>query len=207
VHGALVHNGTAVLPELSAAARRAAERALADAGVTVQLGSGWCDAIGRSSDLVLWATGAEAHDWQRDPLRRGALAVNAQGFVRIDATLRSVSHPEVFAAGDCAHWDAGPDRLPKSGVVAVRMGPVLSRNLRAALDGRDIDGQAYRPQRRFLVLLGTGDGGAIASRGAFGASGAWVWAWKDWIDRRFVARFTRLPMSGELPQPSGARPA
>ena len=206
VHAALVHNGTALLPELSAPARRAAERALALADVTVQLGGGWCDAIGRSCDLVLWATGAEAHDWQRDPVRRGALAVNEQGFVRIDATLRSVSHPEVFAAGDCAHWDAGPHRLPKSGVVAVRMAPVLSRNLRAALDGSGNEAQRYRPQRRFLVLLGTGDGRAIASRGAFGASGAWVWAWKEWIDRRFLRRFAGLLPAPGLQQTAAGAP-
>ncbi len=119
------------------------------------------------------------------PSAHGALAVDAQGFVRIDAQLRSVSHPEVFAAGDCARFDAGA--LPKAGVYAVRMGPVLAHNLRAALGGRDF--MAYRPQRRFLVLLGTGDGRAIASRGAFGVTGRWVWRWKEHIDRRFVRRF------------------
>ena len=38
----------------------------ARAGVTLQLGTSWCDTIARSSDLVLWATGAESHAWQRD---------------------------------------------------------------------------------------------------------------------------------------------
>lgn len=35
-------------------------------------------ALDQGSDLVLWATGAEVHDWQRDPARRGALAVVLQ---------------------------------------------------------------------------------------------------------------------------------
>jgi NADH dehydrogenase FAD-containing subunit len=192
VHGGLVTRGTTLLPGLAPAARRAAQRALERAGVTVQLGSGWCGPVDTGSDVVLWATGAEAHDWQRDPSRRGALAVDGQGFVRIDSQLRSVSHPQVFASGDCASW---PDHaLPKAGAHAVRMGPVLARNLRAALVGPADAGPlvAHRPQRHFLALLATGDGRAIASRGAFGAEGAWAWRWKDRIDRRFLDRF-RIP--------------
>ena len=188
VQGSLVSSNAQLLPALSASARRAAQRALARAGVTLQLGSRWCDAIGRSSDLVLWATGAEAHDWQRDHTRCGGLAVSAQGFVQVDKQLRSVSHPDVFAVGDCAHWTSDPHALPKAGVIAVRMGPVLSNNLRAAL-GDAATSRTYRPQCQFLVLLATGDSRAIASRGAFGAAGAWAWHWKDFIDRRFIARY------------------
>ncbi|HLL13335.1 MAG TPA: FAD-dependent oxidoreductase [Rubrivivax sp.] len=184
VHAGLVTRGTTLLPDLSPAARRAALRTLHRAGVTLQLGVAWCDTIARSSELVLWATGAEAHAWQRDPARRGPLAVSERGFVHVDAQLRSLSHPEVFAVGDCAEW-ARP--LPKAGVYAVRMGPVLSHNLRAALG----QGQPrpYKPQRRYLVLLSTSDGRAIASRGALGGHGRWAWHWKDRIDRRFVDRF------------------
>jgi pyridine nucleotide-disulfide oxidoreductase family protein len=189
VHGGLVTRGTGLLPGLAPAARRAAQRALDRAGVTVQFGSGWCSAVDRSSDVVIWATGAEAHAWQRDPTRRGSLAVDDQGFVRIDAQLRSVSHPQVFATGDCASW-AG-QALPKAGVHAVRMAPVLASNLRAALTVPAAAGdlRVHRPQRHFLALLATGDGRAIASRGAFGAEGAWAWRWKDRIDRRFLQQF------------------
>jgi pyridine nucleotide-disulfide oxidoreductase family protein len=189
VHGGLVTRGTRLLPGLAPTARRAAQRALDRAGVTVQFGSGWCSSVDRSSDVVIWATGAEAHGWQRDPARRGSLAVDDQGFVRIDEQLRSVSHPQVFATGDCASW-AG-QALPKAGVHAVRMGPVLASNLRAALRVPAAAGdlRQHRPQRHFLALLATGDGRAIASREPFGAEGAWAWRWKDRIDRRFLKQF------------------
>lgn len=187
VHGALVTSSTELLPGLSAPARRAAGRALARAAVTLRLGARWCGGD-HGSDLVLWATGAEAHDWQRDPARRGALAVNDQGFVRVDTQLRSLSHPQVMAVGDCAHWEPGAHGLPKAGVIAVRMGPVLSNNLRTAL-GAAAAARSFRPQQQFLVLLATADGRAIASRGPFGAAGAWAWRWKDHIDRRFIARY------------------
>lgn len=109
--------------------------------------------------------------------------------MRIDEQLRSVSHPQVFATGDCASW-AG-QALPKAGVHAVRMGPVLASNLRAALRAPAAAGdlRVHRPQPRFLALLATGDGRAIASRGPFGAEGAWAWRWKHRIDRRFLKQF------------------
>jgi selenide,water dikinase len=47
-----------------------------------------------------------------------------------------------------------------------------------------------------------GDGGAIANRGLFTVEGRWVWRWKDWIDRRFMARFTDLP---EMPAAGAGR--
>lgn len=189
VQAGLLTRGTTLLPGLSAAARRAALRALDRAQVSVQLGSGWCDPVDRSSDVVVWATGAEAHAWQRDPARRGALAVDEAGFVRIDARLRSVSHPQIFAAGDCASWPQ--HALPKAGVHAVRMGPTLAHNLRVAF-GAPGELSTHHPQRRFLALLSTGDGRAIASRGPFGAEGAWAWRWKDHIDRRFLLQFAGL---------------
>lgn len=195
----LVTQGRELLPGLSAMARRAALRTLARARVSVRFGAGWGEDVDRSSDVVLWATGAEAHDWQRDPLRRDALAVDAAGFVRIDAWLRSVSHPQVFAVGDCASWSCRA--LPKAGVHAVRMGPTLAHNLRVAL-GEPGPFATHRPQRQFLALLATGDGRAIATRGCLAAEGAWAWRWKDRIDRRFVDGLrvaTGVPTASEAP--------
>ena len=65
------------------------------------------------------------------------------------------THPRVFAVGDCAAFTPA---LPKAGVFAVRMGPVLVTQLRAALRSDQGAGTApaYVPQRRYLVLLATG---------------------------------------------------
>ena len=123
--------------------------------------------------------------------RRSGLDCCEQGFVRIAADLRSTSHPEVFAVGDCAGWSPP---LPKAGVFAVRMGPVLSHNLRAALQGRP--GRSYDPQRRYLALLATADGRAIGAWGALALEGRWLWRWKDRIDRGFLRRFA--PIAGSL---------
>lgn len=189
VQGQLITRSSALLPGLAPRAQLAAYRALRQAGVVVQLDSDWCEAVDLGSHLVLWATGAQAHDWLRDGARRGGLAVDEAGFVCIDAQLRSVSHAQIFATGDCASWPG--QALPKAGVHAVRMAPVLAHNLRAALVGGGQVGalQTYHPQRHFLALLATADGRAIAARGAWAFEGAWAWHLKDHIDRHFVGQF------------------
>jgi NADH dehydrogenase FAD-containing subunit len=186
VSGALFSRGAELLPGLAAPARRAAERALARSGIALKLGTPGDATTLAGAGLVLWATGAQAHDWQRDATRRGGLAASDEGFIRIDAQLRSLSHPRVFAVGDGAHWSPGA-ALPKAGVFAVRQGPLLLANLQAALTGAAL--KTYQPQRHFLALLATADGRAIAARGPFGASGRWAWHWKDRIDRAFIGRF------------------
>ncbi len=132
------------------------------------------------ADAVLLATGAAAPAW---PAASG-LATDEAGFIRVNAMLQSVSHPFVFAAGDVAAY---ADARPKSGVFAVRAGPPLAENLRAICAGQTL--QAWRPQKRALYLLSTGHKHALAAWGGFSISGAWVWRWKDRIDRRFIARF------------------
>lgn len=130
-----------------------------------------------SFDLVIWTAGAAPLPW----LRESGLAMDAQGFVLVDDKLRSVSHLEVFAAGDCATLRDAPH--PKSGVYAVRHGEVLAQNLR----GGEL--RSYAPQRRALALLSCGARYAIADWNGWSAEGAWAWRWKDRIDRRWIAGF------------------
>lgn len=136
------------------------------------------------ADEILWVTEAMPAAW----LAGTGLALDERGFIRVDRNLASESHPRVFAAGDIASIDGRP--VPKSGVWAVRQGPPLARNLRAAVLGKSRI--VYYPQKRALVLISTGGKHAVADRGWFFAEGNWVWRWKDWIDRRFMRRYRGL---------------
>jgi selenide,water dikinase len=160
-------------------------RALRVTRVTADTVSG-SDAGGReqrvAADAVLWVTGAAPPAWLAD----SGLDLNDKKFLNINKYLQNVTQGNVFAAGDCATIAGAA--YPKSGVYAVRQGPVLAHNLRQALgDGAAL--QAYTPQKNALALISTGERHAIASWGAIAFHGNWVWRWKDRIDRAFMAKY------------------
>lgn len=132
--------------------------------------------------FVVLATGP-----QPSPLlKRSGLPLDAAGYLRVDASLRCAGEPAVFAAGDCASLPF--DGIARSGVYAVRQGPVLAHNLRAVLTGGTL--RPYRPQRRALSLVATGPRHAVAAWGSWSWSGTWLWWWKRHIDCGFVRRFS-----------------
>lgn len=139
-------------------------------------------------DAPVLALGGSAPPW----LAASGLALDPGGFVLTGPTLQSLSHPEVFAAGDVATRADAPHA--RSGVYAVRAGSPLALNLRRALAGGEL--QPYQPQRRSLHLLSTGSKQAIAAWGGWSAGGRWVWWWKDRIDRGFVARYSAVTPAG-----------
>ena len=186
----LVAGEVGILPGFHPRVRHRTQSALQQVGVRVihqrargdtqglQLGNG--DLL--EVDAVIAATGSQPHPW----IAPSGLQLSADGQVLVDQTHRSLSHPEVFAVGDvCRRSDL---ELAPSGVNAVRAGPVLADNLLALIDARPLS--PYQPRPRALYLVSCGHRYAIASWGRFSAEGYWVWRWKDWIDRRFIRRFT-----------------
>jgi pyridine nucleotide-disulfide oxidoreductase family protein len=132
-------------------------------------------------DVPILATGSQAPPW----LAHSGLALDEQGFIAVDAYQRSTSHSKVFAAGDVS---TRMDRsLARSGVVAVRSGPALAHNLQAMVTGGEL--KPHEPPTTTLNLLSCGSRFAIGTWGSYSAQGRWVWWLKDWIDRRFVARY------------------
>ncbi|HEX5802852.1 MAG TPA: FAD-dependent oxidoreductase [Azospira sp.] len=164
-------------------------RALAERGVDLVHGRAVGCAAGvrldsgvvLAADCVIAATGVRPAAW----LAASGLALADDGFVAVGDGQASISHAQVFAAGDVASRVDRPHA--KSGVYAVRAGPVLAANLRRALAG--LPPLPYPPQRRSLYLLATGPRDAIVSWGGLSAGGYWAWRWKDWIDRRFLRRY------------------
>jgi selenide,water dikinase len=207
---ALVTKSAEVLPSHPPAVRRTFAKVLAERGVAVTLARGVAevradavmldDGTRIDSDVTLWVVEAGAPAW----LRQTGLALDERGFIRVNQYLQSVSHADVFGAGDIIAF--GPRPLAKAGVFAVREGPVLARNLLGTKDGAL---QAYQPQRRFLTLVSTGDKHAVGARGALSVRGDWVWRWKDHIDRRWMRMYKALrpgamAMGGGAPMAAGA---
>ncbi len=137
------------------------------------------------ADAIIWATHASAPSWYKE----SGLAVDERGFIAVNDSLQSISHENVFAAGDIATVTNYP--RPKSGVFAVRQGPPLYKNIRRALTNKPL--KRHVPQISFLSLISTGDKCAIGSRGMFAFEGAWIWKLKDYIDREFMRKYQQLP--------------
>jgi selenide, water dikinase len=142
-------------------------------------------------DRIFWVTQASAPAW----IKASNITMDAQGFIFVNKSLQSVSHSNVFATGDIATMQAYS--RPKAGVFAVRQGQPLFENLQRIILGKKL--KLYRPQKRYLSLIGTGNRRAIASRGSLGWESSLLWRWKDKIDRKFMHRFEEFPqMKAEI---------
>lgn len=164
--------------------RRRLTKILSSHGIEIQTGfSGFNDDRAAGSfGILVWAAGVSPVAW----LASSGLACDAHGFIAINRHLQSISHPAFFAAGDAAGMVETP--RAKSGVMAVRQGPILAENLRRSVRGLPL--KSFSPQEEWLSLISTGGRYAVASRGRWSAEGRWVWYWKNWLDKRFIARFS-----------------
>jgi len=189
----LIEREAVIAPRSSIGARAMMLAALERSGVRVVTDAGRQEVEGAGAGFVAQAAGARPAPW----LAGTGLAL-AAGFVRVDPCLRSVSHPWMFAAGDIAAVE-GAARA-KAGVYAVRQAPVLHSNLRAVLSGGAL--RRFWPQRDHLKLISLGERTAVAEKWGLALRHPAIWTIKDLIDRRFMARFDRLPaMAPGAPTP------
>ncbi|MDX1755050.1 MAG: selenide, water dikinase SelD [Marinobacter sp.] len=206
----ILEQASQILPSHNPRVQRTFQRILAERGVRMHLNAqvreltaqGLVLANGETlaMDEVLWATRASGPQW----LEETGLGLDPEGFIQVHDTLQTVSDPKVLAAGDIAHVLDHPRE--KAGVFAVRQARPLAQNLkRLALGQRP---RPFKPQKRWLALISTGDQYAVATRGGWSVRGRWVWHWKDRIDRGFMARFSDLPAmpaSSILPDTAAAK--
>ncbi len=114
------------------------------------------------SRIVVWAGGLRGH-----PLAAAAgLDVDHKGRIVVDASLRAVCHPDVYAIGDGAYvpsLERRPD-LASSGQAAVAQGKAAARAILAEISGARP--APYRPHSKGVVIL-LGHRQAIARVGPF----------------------------------------
>ncbi|MFC5907149.1 NAD(P)/FAD-dependent oxidoreductase [Streptacidiphilus monticola] len=179
----LVEAGDRILPETEPEVGRRTTEELRDRAIDVRLGtrleSVGDDGLVTLSDgsrflarTLVWTAGVRANP----VLARTGLALDAQGRLRCDATLRVLGADQVWAAGDCA---AVPD-LTRPGEFcapnaqhAVRQAEVLADNLLAALRGEQP--AAYRHESKgSITSLGLHKGVAQLRGRALHGRSAWL---------------------------------
>ena len=201
----IVHNRSTLLANHNSCVQKLITRELLRKGITlllsdqaIKVSSGLLHlSSGRTLafDALYWTTNAVAPRWFKDT----GLELTNTDFLALDNTLSCRGYPGLFAAGDCATV-VGQER-PKSGVFAIRQAPTLYTNIAHTLSGKPL--VAVKLQRKNLALIATGDKRAIASWGPLTASGAWVWRWKDSIDRKFMKGFDTIRASSTIQVANG----
>ncbi|MDZ8030219.1 FAD-dependent oxidoreductase [Nostoc sp. DedSLP04] len=197
----LFQRGQELMPNYHQSVRHQLQQILTDQGIKLHLGESVCKIAPKAHNeakevfeikcesgltvecnKIFWVTQASAPEW----LKNAGLGTDEQGFILVEDTLQSQTHPQVFASGDIATMVNHP--RPKAGVFAVRQGKPLFENLQRILLDKSL--KPYKPQKQYLSLIGTGDKRAIATRGTFTLPPhKLLWHYKDWIDRRFMERF------------------
>ncbi|MEH1885228.1 FAD-dependent oxidoreductase [Nostoc sp.] len=197
----LFHRQMELMPNYHQSVRHQIQQILTERGIKLHLGENVCNIAPKNHkktqeifeikcesgltvecNKIFWVTQASAPEW----LKIAGLGTDEQGFILVEDTLQSQTHPQVFASGDIATMI---NHLhPKAGVFAVRQGKPLFENLQRILLGKSL--KPYKPQKQYLSLIGTGDKRAIATKGIFTLPPhKLLWHYKDCIDRRFMKRF------------------
>jgi NADH dehydrogenase len=180
----LFEAGPRILPEIDAqlatVAARVLERRGADIRVSTPVRSIDAGRVHLADDVIDAATIVLAPGIVPSAIARAmAVTHDERGRILVDETMRSRSHPHVWALGDCAQIP-GPDGRPYPALAqhTLREGQQIARNLHAVIEGR--------PPRAFVFQsLGTmaslGHTRAVALVFGFRLTGFLAW----WIRRTY----------------------
>lgn len=200
----LVHRGSRIMPEFPERAAELLMQEMNDKDIEVITGVAAAEIRendvlledGRvlTSDQTLVITAGKAPAF----LGNTGISLDENGFIATRNTLQALSHDDIFASGDIGTVQTHP--RPKAGVYAVRAGAVLAKNLRSHLLGKSLE--AWFPQKNYLALIGVGGGRAMPIRGHLALPPSrWAWTLKNWIDTKFIKKFSDLPEM-DAPPPS-----
>ncbi len=176
----LIEAGPRILPMFSAAQSDRATRDLEGLGVQVWSSSSVSEIdregvqIGSEricAATVLWAAGVKA---ARIASRLG-FPTDKSGRVLVEADLSLAGHPNVFVAGDMAHFQQEGRPLPGVAPVATQQGRFLARTILAELRGRNRKNFRYADKGQMATI---GRSRAIVEVGHWHIAGRlawWIW--------------------------------
>lgn len=120
--------------------------------------------------------------------KASGLPTGPDGGLRVNRFLQCTQFPEIFGGGDCIYFEDQP--LDKVGVYAVRENPVLYHNLKAALEGGEL--QPFNPGGDYLLIFNLGGGNGVLHKRWLTFDGRPAFIVKDFIDRRFMKKFQAI---------------
>ncbi|MDY6824922.1 MAG: FAD-dependent oxidoreductase [Thermodesulfobacteriota bacterium] len=135
----------------------------------------------RPADVIIMAPGVRPSPVFGD----SGLPVGPDGGLRVNAYLQCTAYPDILGGGDCIYFEPSP--LDKVGVYAVRQNPILYHNIKAALAGNGL--RPFDPGGDYMLILNLGGGIGVLKKRWVTFSGKPAFRIKDYIDRRFMARF------------------
>jgi NADH dehydrogenase len=177
----LVEAGPRILPAFPEDLAARAARDLTRMGVEVRTSSlvGLVDAEGVKigdetlrAKTVLWAAGVQA---ERISATLG-VELDRSGRVKVGPDLSIPGWPDVFVAGDLAHFEMGDGKiLPGLAPAAIQTGRTAARNILASIHGKAREAFHYRDKGQMATI---GKRRAIAQTGPLKLTGFPAWlAW------------------------------
>ena len=134
------------------------------------------------SNLNLLSTGADISPW----ITKTELLKSESGFVAVNKYLQSVNFKNIFVTGDIA--DIEGFRRSKSGVMAVRQGQILKKNIFLKIQNKSM--VKFKAQKNWLYLIGTYHNKAILNYHSISIHSIWGWYLKVLIDKNFIKKFS-----------------
>jgi NADH dehydrogenase len=124
------------------------------------------------ADLIVWAAGVKGADF----LAELGLETNRRNQIVVDATLQSVTDPDIFALGDCCSYtpEGGQVPIPPRAQAAHQMADTVFDNLKRKQQGKPLKSFVYRDNGSLISLsrfstvgslMGNLVGGAMAIEG------------------------------------------
>ncbi len=158
----IVERGAEILAQSPEFNRQAAQRALGQRGVWVDMETTVAAATGDRLtleyrgqrdeipvDLVLWAVGATMAPW----VTALGLPLGDRGRIQVQSTLQVVDHPHLFALGDIADCkDAEGQQVPPTAQAALQQADYTAWNLWASLTHRPLLPFRYQHLGEMMAL-------------------------------------------------------
>ncbi len=165
-------------------------KTLKQMGVAVHQGERFTLSVhGKSdaADAVLLASGVRP----AGVISTLGLPVGKTGSITVNKYLQVTGEQAVFAVGDCAEFSVGKKAsLDRVGVYAVRQQQVLLHNLLMKVSGNSDQLIPFRKYGPYLSGLNLGGGIGLLQWKGFLLTGRKAFLIKDFIDRRFIRRYS-----------------